>query len=171
LGVTGNFRTGTLNQMKSRNKKILLFVLVTLLGLFGFYKFMTYDRNYTWSKEINEEAKNISKVYGLSVAKTNRVNVDEIKLPAERALKIKIQKSLNKVGLMNYGQEFGETILLTNTNTEELINFKSWCLGDHVIGIEIEYSNIEQNSFANLKQEFENHFNNYKIVWTELTVK
>ena len=161
----------TPKSMTSQIKKIVFYILLSLIGLFGFYKFMTYDRNYTWTKELEEEVKITSKIYGFNIVKTNRIEIDDIKLPTERAIKIRIQKALNNLGLMNYGQEFGQTFLLNSVNTKQLINCKAWCLSDHVIGLEIEYKNIEKDCLNNIKQEFKKQFDNYKIVWTELLEK
>jgi hypothetical protein len=128
---------------------------------------MTYDRNYTWSIELEDQIKVVSKVYGFSVVKTDKISIDSINLPTERTIKINIQKALNKINLMNYGQEFGEKILLKSNNSKSVLNCKAWCLSDHVIGLEIEYNNIEKDTFTKLKQGFEKQFDNYKILWTE----
>jgi len=149
-------------------RKILTSVLVLIVGFWGFYKFMTYDRKYTWSKEFEEEVRTVAKNNGLNIVKTDRINVDDIKLPTERATKICIQKLLSKVNVMTYADEFGQSILLTTDDTTELLICKGWCLGDHLIGLEIEHKNIDKSTFTNLKDSFQNQFDNYKIIWTQL---
>ena len=129
---------------------------------------MTYDRNYTWSKEFENEVKMVAKIYDLDIIKISEISVDSIHLPAERRIKIGIQKALSKINLMNYGQEFGKSILLTSSKSSAYVDCKGWCLSDHVIGLEIEFCNIDQHTLVNLKQSFDRHFYNYKIVWTQL---
>ena len=97
-------------------KKILIIITVILISLFGFYKFMTYDRNYTWTKEFEESVKNTTKNTKFKIQKIEKTKVENVKLPFERNLKIKIQKALSEVGLMNYGTEFGEIIYLVSGN-------------------------------------------------------
>lgn len=156
---------------KTLIRNILTSFLVLIVCLCGFYKFMTYDRNYTWTKEFDDEIKSVAKSFGFYVIKTDRISVVNIKLPTERAIKIRIQKFLSQINLMNYDQEFGQNSLLITDNTNELLNCKGWCLGDHLIGIEIEYKNIHKDTLKNLKDSFEKQFDNYKIIWTHLTDK
>lgn len=127
---------------------------------------MTYDRNYTWSKEVDGELATVARRSGFTIVKTSEVSVDSIKLPIERAIKIKIQKALSRIHLMNYGLEFGERILLKSSKPKEMISCKVWILDDYVIGLEIKYNNIERNTVTKLNREFEKQFYNYKIVWT-----
>jgi hypothetical protein len=132
---------------------------------------MTYDRKYTWSKEFEYEVNEVAENYDFNIIKSEKINVVVIKLPIERAIKISIQKLLSKVNLMPYSHEFGQNISLSTDNTKELLNCKGWCLGDHLIGLEIEYKNIDESTLANLKDSFENQFSDYKIIWTQLTEK
>ena len=69
---------------------------------------------------------------------------------------------------MKYGNEFGECIKLKTENKNSSINCKAWCLGDYLIGLEMEYSNIDSKTLNCFKYSLENHFSNYKIIWTKL---
>jgi hypothetical protein len=164
MDVVANSRKPTLKHIPMI--KALTSILILLLGIIGFYKFMTYDRAYVWSKELEYEVSAVAKVYGFNIDKSEEINVNSIKLPPERAIKVFIQEALSKVHLMNYGQEFGESILLTSDSGNSILRCKGWCLGDHVIGLEIESHNIDEVTLNNLKGDFEKHFDNYKIVWT-----
>jgi hypothetical protein len=154
--------------LKTITKNAAVISVLILLGVTGFYKFMTYDRVYSWSKEIEDEIKVVASKHNLKIANSEIVDVDNIKLPTERRIKVGIQKFLSKFDLMNYGGEMGYTFLLSTINENEYIKCKAWCLGDHVIGIEIEHKNLKNDFFNKLKKEFGDHFNHYKIVWTEL---
>jgi len=141
---------------------------VFVAGLFCFYKFMTYDRNYTWAKEYKNEIIMVAEKSGFKISQTYEIEVAEIKRSAEKTIKIRIQKFLSKVNLMNYGREFGESTTLTLDSTTGFLNCKGWCLGDHLIGLEIVYSKIDKPTLIRLKDNFEKQFNNYKIIWTRL---
>jgi hypothetical protein len=129
---------------------------------------MTYDRNYTWSKEYTLEAVKVAENLNFEFQKKEKISIENIKLPNEKWIKLKIQKLLNKVDLMNYGTEFGEKITLNATKSEQLLICKGWCLSDHLIGIEIEHKNIDVKTLEKIKQRFESQFPNYKLIWTEL---
>ncbi len=148
--------------------KILAIFLTVLVGLFGFYKFMTYDRNYSWAKEYKEELKTVAEESGFKIEQTDEIDVSEIKRSSEKTVKIKIQKALSYVNLMTYGHEFGERTKLTAETNEGFLNCKGWCLDDHLIGLEIEYSNIDETTLTNFKNNLEKQFDNYKIKWTRL---
>jgi hypothetical protein len=128
---------------------------------------MTYDRNYTWTKEFEESVKNATINTKFIFQKVERIEVEKVKLPFERNLKIKIQKALSKVKLMNYGTEFGEVIYLVTDKPNEKLKVKSWCLGDHIIGIEISEQNIEIENLKMIRKNIEKEFYNYRIVWTK----
>jgi hypothetical protein len=129
---------------------------------------MTYDRNYTWSKEYSYEVENAVDNLNFEFQKSENINPEKIKLPNEKWIKLKIQKLLSKVNLMNYGNEFGEKNTLNSTKNEQKLICKGWCLSDHLIGIEIEHKNFDSNALKKLKKRFENQFPNYKIIWTEI---
>ena len=129
---------------------------------------MTYDRNYTWTKEFEESVKNATKNTKFTIQKIEKTEVENVKLPFERNLKIKIQKALSEVGLMNYGTEFSETIYLVSDNPREILQVKSWCLSDHIIGIEIIEKNIKEENLNVIRKNIEVEFNNYKIVCKKL---
>ena len=129
---------------------------------------MTYDRNYTWSKDYSYEIENTVDNLNFEFQKSEKINPENIKLPNEKWIKLKIQKLLSKVNLMSYGTEFGEKITLNSTESEQKLICKGWCLSDHLIGIEIEHKNLDSNALKRLKQRFENQFPNYKIIWTEI---
>jgi len=65
---------------------------------------------------------------------------------------------------MTYGQEYGERISLITDISEETINFKGWCLSDHLKGIEIEYKNVDTGTLQLIKERLKHQFNNYKLV-------
>ena len=156
---------------KKRLLIIIIIFLVLVVGLFCFYKFMTYDRNYSWAKEYKDEIIMVAEISGFKVSQTDEIDVEKIKRSTEKTMKIKIQKILSKVDLMNYGHEFGESTTFTSGNTNGFLNCKGWCLDDHLIGLEIEYKNISATEFIGLKDNFEKHFDNYKIIWTQLSDK
>jgi hypothetical protein len=149
-------------------KKIIIIVFIILISIIGFYKFMTYDRNYSWTKEFEEKIENATKNTNFRIQKTEKNVVKNVKLSFEKNLKIKIQKSLNKVGLMNYGTEFGEIIYLVSDNPNEILKVKSWCLSDHIIGIEIIEQDIEKENLNVIRKNIETEFNNYEIIWTKI---
>ena len=129
---------------------------------------MTYDRNYTWSKEYSSEVENALENMPFEFQNSEKIDTENIKLPNEKLIKLNIQKMLSKVHLMNYGKEFGEKITLNSTESEQLLICKGWCLSDHLIGIEIEYKNFDIKTFEKIKQRFESQFPNYTLIWTEL---
>ncbi len=129
---------------------------------------MTYDRNYTWSKEYYFEVQNAIVDLDFEVQKPIKINPKNVQLSKEKSVKLKIQKTLNKLDLMNYGYEYGEKIILNSTNSNQNIICKGWCLSDHLIGIEIEYKNLDYSSLKNIKDRFETQFSNYKIIWNEM---
>ncbi|MEW5677249.1 hypothetical protein ABGT15_13120 [Flavobacterium enshiense] len=147
-------------------KKTLIYILLSVMFTISFYKFMTYDRNYSWTKEFHEDVKIATQKSEFKIQKTEKIEAKNVKLSFEKSLKIKIQKLLNKIGLMNYGTEYGEIIYLVSEN--EKLNFKSWCLSDHIIGIEIEVNNIPEDKLKFIKKEVEKGFDNYKIIWTKI---
>lgn len=55
-----------------------------------------------------------------------QIEADNIKLPLEKSLKLKIQKKLNSIGLMNDGTEYGEIIYLVSENPQEILHFKNY---------------------------------------------
>ena len=129
---------------------------------------MTYDRNYSWTKEFNEYVIHATVNSKFQVDKEEKIDIQDIKLPFERSVKIRLQKLLNKIGFMNYGQAFGSSITCVSDNPNEVLKFKGWCLSDHVIGLEIEYKNIDNPTLNSLKLEINKQFNNYEVIWTEL---
>ncbi len=129
---------------------------------------MTYDRQYLWSKEFEDRVKDATKNTNFTIQKIEKTEVENVKLPLERQFKIRIQKGLNKLGLMNYGTEFGEIIHLVSDNPNKSLKVKSWCLSDHIIGIEIIEENIEEEKLNSIRKKFQTEFISYKIVWTEL---
>lgn len=149
-------------------RKLFIFLVVLFVGLFCFYEFMTYDRNYTWSKEFEDEVKAVATVHALHVAKSVEINVDSVKLPTERAVKIAIQRTLSNIHLMNYGRAYGKAIVLIPDSSNALLICKAWCLSDHIMGLEFEYENMDETALTSLKNDFNRHFSNYKIVWTPL---
>ncbi len=132
---------------------------------------MTYDRKYNWTKEFNEEVKIATSDSKFNYDAEVRIDVQKIKLPTERFVKIKLQKWLSKINLMNYGEEKGNLITLTSDNSNEILKYKGWCLSDHLIGLEVEYKNIDKRTINELKSKTEQQFDNYKIIWTELEDK
>ncbi|WP_299213623.1 hypothetical protein [uncultured Aquimarina sp.] len=138
------------------------------MGLILFYKFMTYDRNYTWSKEYYFEIQNIVGDLNFEIREPIKIDPKNVQLSKEKSIKLNIQKVLSKVNLMNYGSEYGEKIVLNSTNSDQKIIFKSWCLSDHLIGIEIEYENWDPSSLERIKNLFEKQFSNYEIIWNEI---
>jgi len=132
---------------------------------------MTYDRNYNWAKEYKDEIIRVAEKGRFKVSQTEEINAGEIKRSTEKIVKIRIQKILSKVSLMNYGNEFGESTKLTSDNSIGFINCKGWCLDDHLIGLEIEYCNIDEATLLSLKDNLEKQFDNYKIIWTRLADK
>ena len=129
---------------------------------------MTYDRNYTWAKEYKEELKTVIEKSGLKLGQTYEIEIAEIKRSSEKTIKIKIQKVLSNFNLMTYGHEFGERTKLTVENKKGFLNCKGWCLDDHLIGLEFEYSNIDERTLTSFKNKIEKEFYNYKIIWTQL---
>lgn len=129
---------------------------------------MTYDRNYNWTKEFEDSVKKTTKNTKYKIQKIEKTEVENVKLPLERNLKIKIQKALNKIGLMNYGTELGEIIYLVSDKSNEILQVKCWCLNDHIIGIEITLQNIDIENFKIIRKNIETEFDNYEIVWTKL---
>ncbi len=144
-------------------------MLIIILGLIGFYKFMTYDRNYEWAKLFYEVTDNTLKNTEFKITKSDSINIDSIKIPTEKKIKLKIQKNLNQIGLMYFGKEYGEQITVQNqeNNKYKLLKIKGFCVGDHLIAIEIDYSNLTKKDLNLLQEKFSQSFKNYKINWTE----
>ena len=130
---------------------------------------MTYDRTYVWSKEFYDKIENAIKNSEFKIVERKELNtIENIKLPTERKIKIQIQKSLSKFDLMNYGEEFAQVVILKTQNPNENITVKGWCLSDHLMGIEVEYENIDAKKLNLFKETFEKQFSFYKIIWTDL---
>jgi hypothetical protein len=153
---------------KQRTIIISTFILILTAGAIGFYKFMTYDRKYNWSKEFETEIKIVASDLGYNIAKVKEIKVENIKLPKEKALKLHIQKALSEIKIANYPKEFGQSIVLNSGDSTRLVNCKGWCLGDHLIGVEIEYENIDKNTLNKLKNSIKKQFVDYEIIWTQL---
>lgn len=131
---------------------------------------MTYDRTYTWSKEFYDEMEQSIKNTEFKIEEKQEFHtVADIKLPTERKIKIEIQKFLHQFNLMNYGEEFAKIATLKTENPTELITVNSWCLDAHIMGIEVQYKNLDDKKLNLLKQRFAKHFWHYKIVWTDQT--
>ena len=154
--------------MKKGIRCLLIFASLFIVGFLGFYKFMTYDRTHTWAKEYKEDISAIAENNGFRIIKSDLIDINTIRLPTERGIKMRIQRALSKVNLMNYGKAYGENILLRNNNKNDIVNCKAWCLSDHLIGLEIEYKNLDKIKLANLKSDFEQEFWNCNIVWKEI---
>jgi hypothetical protein len=132
---------------------------------------MTYDRNYTWVKEYKDKIITGAEKSGFKVSHTDEIDIAGIKRSTEKTIKIRIQRILSKVNLMRYEHEFGENTTLISDNSTGILNCKGWCLDDYLIGLEIEYSNIDETTLNSLKDNFEKQFDNYKIIWTQLADK
>ena len=74
-------------------KKTFFFILLTGIIFIAFYFFMTYDRNYTWSKEFQQEVKLATTKSNFKIQRMKQIEADNIKLPLEKSLKLKIQKN------------------------------------------------------------------------------
>ena len=68
---------------------------------------------------------------------------------------------------MKYGEEYGIAITCNSLATEEKIICKGWCLGDHLIGLEIDHIHLTDIHLKYLKNEFNKQFCNYKIIWVQ----
>lgn len=152
---------------KIEMKKILIYLSLSAIIIISFYKFITYDRNYCWSKDFYEDVIYATESSKFKFQKEEEIEVRYVKLSFEKSFKLKIKKLLNKIGLMNYGTEYGKKVYLVSENKNEKLNFKSWCLSDHIIGIEIEVINISEEKLKLIKKEVEKKFDNYKIIWTK----
>ena len=149
-------------------KKILIYLSVSLIIIISFYKYMTYDRNYCWSKDFYEDVIYSTDLTNYKFQKEEEIEAENVKISSEKTFKLKIQKVLNRIGLMNYGTEYGKIIYLVSEDKSEKLNFKSWCLSDHVIGIEIEVQNVPKEKLKLIKKGVEKKFDNYKVIWTNL---
>lgn len=58
--------------MKKRVFKVLRILLVFVIALFCFKKFMTYDRNYTWAKDYNYDIIAIAEKMVLNLMKLKK---------------------------------------------------------------------------------------------------
>lgn len=144
------------------------FIAVTLIiGFFLFYIFMTYDRSYNWAKEFEEDVKNVVGKSSFILNKNDKINIDSIRLPVERNIKISIQKILYHIGIMKYRQEYGIAITCNSLATKEKIICKGWCLGDHLIGVEIDHIHLTDIHLKYFQNEFNKQFYNYKIIWVQ----
>lgn len=129
---------------------------------------MTYDRNYSWAKDYKERLIVIAHDNNFTISREETINVGDIKRSTEKRLQIRLQKALTVIELEKHHHEYGEKTTLTSNNSNAYLNFKAWCLDDYLIGIEIEYRNLDSTSINTLKQQCNKEFRNYKIVWTEL---
>lgn len=154
--------------MTKISRRLHLLVTILTIGIFAFHYFMTNNRDYVWAKEFNEEVTSSTKKLNFKITGTEEITVDDIKLPFVKSIQLNCQKTLNEFGLMNYGQEFGQVISLTSDNKDENLNFKGWCLGDHVVGLEIEYKNLDDSTLNKVKRNVGRHFSNYTIIWTKM---
>lgn len=129
---------------------------------------MTYDRNYCWSKDFYEDVIYSTESSKFKFRKEEEIEAKNVIISSEKKFKLRIQRALNKIGLMNYGTEYGKIVYLVSEDNDEKLNFKSWCLSDHIIGIEIEVINVSDKKLKLIKKEVEKKFDSYKIIWTKL---
>ena len=149
-------------------KKTLIYLSISTIIIISFYKYMTYDRNYRWSKDFYEDIIYSTNLSNYKFQKEEKIDAENVKISSEKAFKLKIQKVLNIIGLMNYGTEYGKIVYLASEDKSEKLNFKSWCLSEHIIGIEIEIQNVPKDKLNLIKKGIEKKFDDYKIIWTKL---
>jgi hypothetical protein len=157
--------------MKESNMRIkngLILSLTILLGMVGFYKWMTSDRKTHWCKEMESELKQIATVHGFHPSvNATPIRVDQIQLPTEQKWKIRIQKGFGKIHLRKDAPEFGSLLVFESNDSQGLLQCKWSCLGDHVMGIEIESQKLNPQTLIRIKDDLNRLFNNYEIVWTD----
>lgn len=96
---------------QNRNmKKTLILLSISVIIIISFYKYMTYGRNYCWSKDFCEEVIYSTELSKFRFLKEEQIEAKDVKISFEKTFKLKIQKVLNKVGLMNYGMEYGKKV-------------------------------------------------------------
>lgn len=154
-----------------KSKVFITFFSLTVLttGLTIFYYYATHDGNYEWSKEFNEDVRDITEKHNFKIATVEEINPNRIKLPIKRSIQLKLQKLGSKIGLTIYGHEFGQSISVRSNDKGKLITFKAWCLSDHIKGLEIEYMNLDNVILDSLRNDARRHFDNYDIVWTKVS--
>lgn len=98
------------------------------------------------------------------------INPDDIDIPIRQSIKISFIKALSVIGLTKYGVESGVSLKLTLKSRKGYIKLKGFCVNDQLIGVEIDYTNIESQRLNELKTEINKVFYNYsyEVTWTEL---
>ena len=130
---------------------------------------MTYNRTCSWSKEFGYELETtIFKNTNLKVISSDEIESGDVKLSTLKTLQLFLQKGLNLIGLMSYGgYEYAEKYVLKSKNSSEEIICKGIFSGDYLIGIEIEYKNINEEVLTTVKTNLREQFPDYEVIWTE----
>lgn len=151
-------------------KALFISIATLLLLLFGFYKFMTYDRSYEWTILFEETVERAIQNSDFKLVEARSIDHRQINISPIKRFRIKIQEQLSEIDLMNFGSEYGLQMTLENATTPELsrLNIKGYCIGDHVVAIEIEYSKMKQEELLDIQRKFSNIFSNYSITWTKI---
>ena len=153
-----------------KHQIIFRWILIPLLPLLVFgllFRFATSGRNYNWAKEFNEEVNVAIKETDFKVVNIETINPDEVKLPTLIAIKLFVQQGFGFIRLLNLGGEYAEKYVLNSAVPSQEIRCKGRFAGDYLIGIEIDYVNVEREQLNNLKNKFQSEFPNYELIFTE----
>ncbi len=131
---------------------------------------MTADRSYTCSKEFDFVLNEVVSKDNLKILKFKNIEVQDVDLVIIKDVRLFFQRNLNKVGLMEYHKEYAKSYLIGYNKNEPMYNCKVLFSGDHVIGINVEFTTVE-NSVDKFESEMAFKFSNYKINLIEKKLK
>lgn len=173
--IREHLRYAELEQMKSISTLIintLIALIVLVLIVIALENYLLPNRG-LGGKDLHEIALSIAKKNKLEYNVINGselINPDDIDIPMVQSIKTSYRKALSVIGLTKYGVESGVSLKLTLKSRKGYIKFKGFCVNDQLIGVEIDYTNIESQRLNVLKTEINKVFYNYsyEVTWTEL---
>lgn len=147
-------------------KKFFLIVILLFIGSFAFYKFYTYERTYGMCKEFDEKISIAIQKTNFAYEDSKPINFQEVKIGFMKSIRIKLQIFSSQKNNLN---REAHKVVLKSKIKNQILNCKAFCMFDDIYAIEIEYKNLNPLELEDLQKKFGNEFNNYEIIWTEIS--
>ncbi len=147
----------------------LIFLIVLVLIIIAWEKFV--PNGGLVGKDLHEIAWAIAEKKELqfdAIRDCEDINPDDIDIPIVQSIKISYRKALSVIGLTMYLSESGISHKLILHSRKGYILIKGFCANDQLIGVEIDYTNIDPQRLNELKTEINNVFYSYDVIWREL---
>jgi len=151
----------------------LIFLIISVLILIALRNYLPPDGARLLGKDLYEIAWALAEKKELQYDVTRDyedINPDDIDIPIVQSIEISYRKALSVIGLTKYLSESGISHKLTLYSRKGYIKIKGFCVNDQLIGVEIDYTNIDPQRLNELKTEINNVFYNYgyDVIWREL---